>query len=292
MNIRTFSFEHPILMALCLLFVAGLFRLNDIFVLRLDERWGEIIVSKAVGLVVLLVFLFAAGAGLPAAGLHSRGVVPSLLLGVGLTCAALLFGYAAEYVAAAKRGVHPVIQFAAIDPKTGLMGALGFAILLLFGNIVNSFAEEGLFRGVFIPLSRRELDPWPTLIFSALLFGVWHLPWAIKAVINQSSVVHVNIASALVANFVPQVLMGVVWGYLYLRTGNLWGSWAAHTLTNSALNFIHVRTAEAVDAGLSVRMGVFTVLMLLGMFVIWSVSKQLHLPQAQPWGLQLWDVRR
>ncbi|HEY9594741.1 MAG TPA: CPBP family intramembrane glutamic endopeptidase, partial [Spirochaetia bacterium] len=273
------------LTALGLLVVACLFRLNDIFVLRLDERWGEIVVSKALGVVVLLVFVFVAGSGPRSAGLHSRSVVPSLLLGAGLTGVALLLGYATEFIAAVRRGARPAIELAAIDPKTGLMGAAGFALFLFVGNIVNSFAEEGLFRGVFLPLSRRKLAPWIALVFSALLFGIWHLPWAIKAVINQGGAAQADISAALVGNFVPQVLMGVVWGYLYLRTGNLWGSWTSHTLTNSALNFIHVRTAASLDAGLSLRMSIFTVLMLLGMLVIWRVSRWRDLPQVQPWAL-------
>lgn len=284
MAIRTFSLEHPIATCLALLLIAGLFRLIDIFVLRLDERWGEIVVSKVIGVLLLLGFLVVAGAGLGAAGFHSRGCVPSVFLGVGLTVAALLLGYAADFIVQARRGVDPVIQLAPIDPKSGLVGAAAFGVLLIVGNLVNSFAEEGLFRGVLIPLFRREVDPWLALGFSALLFGLWHLPWALKTITGGSDGASVDISGAVVANFLPQALLGVVWGYLYLRTGNLWGSWAAHTLTNSAVNFVHVRSSEGVNTGMPVRMTVFAIIMLLGMAVIWHVSKRYQLPEVQPWG--------
>jgi membrane protease YdiL (CAAX protease family) len=282
--IRALSLEYPIATALGLLSVAGLFRLIDIFVLRLDEIWGEIIVSKIAGVVLLLGFLAATGAGLAASGFHARAVVPSLFLGLGLTVAALLVGYSAEFILQAWGGQAPAIKLLAIDPKSGLAGAAGFALLLLIGNFINSFAEEGLFRGVLIPLFSREVDPWTTLLVSALLFGLWHLPWALKAILNESGASAAPIAWHLLSNFLPQTLLGVAWGYLYMRTGNLWGPWAAHTLTNSAVNFLHVQSSAGMDTGLSIRMIVFTVVMLLGLVVIQRVSQALNLPMIAPWG--------
>jgi membrane protease YdiL (CAAX protease family) len=283
MTIRSFSLEHPIAAVLALLLIAGLFRVVDIFVLRLDERWGEIILSKIVGVVLVLGFLALTGAGLSAGGFHSRAAVPSVLLGAGLTVAAMFLGYVADFVTQAQHGAHPAIQIAPIDPKSGLAGATAFGLLLVVGNLVNSFAEEGLFRGVQIPLLMREIAPWLALAFSALLFGLWHLPWALKA-ITASQSASVSLSGAIVANFVPQALLGLVWAYLYLRTGNLWGSFAAHTLTNSAVNFVHIRSSEGMDTGIPLRMATFTIVMILGMAVIWYVSKRYELSEVQPWG--------
>jgi membrane protease YdiL (CAAX protease family) len=122
------------------------------------------------------------------------------------------------------------------------------------------------------------------LASSALLFGLWHLPWAFKAISAGSDTAPVEVSGAVVANFLPQALVGVVWGYLYLRTGNLWGSFVSHTLTNSAVNFVHIRSLEGVDAGIAIRMTIFTLVMLLGMILIWQVSARCQLPEVQPWG--------
>ncbi len=54
---RSRSMGQPVATALGLLLVALLFRLPDIFIYRLDERWGEIILSKAAGCLVLPGFL-------------------------------------------------------------------------------------------------------------------------------------------------------------------------------------------------------------------------------------------
>lgn len=201
-TMRTLTLEHPILVGVALLLAAAVFRVLDIFVFRLDERWGEIIVSKIAAVLILLAFLVATGAGLAAAGFHTRALGPSLLLGIGLTAVALLAGYAVEFFRQAQAGQQPEIVLRAIDPKTGLAGALGFALFLLLGNIINSFAEEGLFRGLLIPLFLREISPWPALLASALLFGVWHLPWALKSFLDEENAE--PIASLLVANFLPQ----------------------------------------------------------------------------------------
>lgn len=91
-----------------------------------------------------------------------------------------------------------------------------------------------LVAGVFRWMFRRKAGPWTALLLCALLFGLWHLPWALKALLKKSGAPAVLIAWQLLTNFLPQALMGIVWGYLYMRTGNLWRPWAAHTLTNSA----------------------------------------------------------
>ena len=174
----TLSLEDPIATALGLLLVAGLFRMIDIFVLRLDEIWGEIIVSKIAG-IVLLAWLSSCNRccigfiRIP----HTSSCTPSVRLGVGLIIAALLVGYSVEFILQAHSGQRPEIKLLAIDLKSGLVGSAGFALLMLIGNFINSIAEEGLFRGVLIPLFRREVDPWTTLLVSALFFGPWHLPW-------------------------------------------------------------------------------------------------------------------
>ncbi len=175
-----------------------------------------------------------------------------------------------------------MVEPSAIDLQSGLTGATAFAALLLAGNVVNSFAEEGVFRGVLLPLFRRQLDPWPALGFSALLFGAWHLPWAVKAIRGAADGAPPGISWAAATSFLPQAALGVVWGYLYLRTGNLWGAWAAHTLTNSALNFVHIRSSEGLNTGMTLGTTIFTTLMLAGMAVIYGASERYRLPHVQP----------
>ena len=139
--IRSLVTQWPILVSLALLAIALLFRLIDIFVLRLDERLGEIILSKALGFALVVLFLWLAGRKLRDIGLHSRGLVPSLFIGTSVTLLALVVGYTIELLML--RDSNASLQFAAIDPKAGVSGGFLFALWLVFGNFVNSFMEEG-----------------------------------------------------------------------------------------------------------------------------------------------------
>jgi membrane protease YdiL (CAAX protease family) len=103
----------------------------------------------------------------------------------------------------------------AIDPKSGLAGAAGFALVLFIGNLVNSFAEEDLFRGVLIPLFLREAAPWAAPLIAAFLFGVWHIPWALKVALSDSGAAAEPLAWRVLANFLPEALVRV--GVIFAR---------------------------------------------------------------------------
>ncbi len=92
---------------------ALVFRLIDKFVLRLDERLGEIILSKALGFALVVPFRWLAGRKLRDSGLHSKGLVPSLLIGTSIALVVLVVDYATELRVLS--GSAPTLQFANID---------------------------------------------------------------------------------------------------------------------------------------------------------------------------------
>jgi hypothetical protein len=94
----------------------------------LDERLGEIILSKALGFALVVLFLGLAGRRLRDIGLHSRGLAPSLIIGASVALLALVAGYAIELLAL---GSNASLQFAAIDPKAGVSGGFLFALWLV-----------------------------------------------------------------------------------------------------------------------------------------------------------------
>ncbi|MBE3561710.1 MAG: CPBP family intramembrane metalloprotease [Ktedonobacteraceae bacterium] len=282
--LQKLSLNSPILVGLGLLLIALAFRLLDIFVLRLDERLGEIILSKSLGFILVVLFIWGTGHQLKDIGLHSQFIGQSLLAGAGITVIALAVGYGVEFILHIQQKAHPILQFAAIDPKTLVSGGVFFALWLLVGNIVNSFMEEGLFRGIMIHLFGSTLSLSGANWLQAFLFASWHLPWVLKSYQMGELSTASEVAFGVVSNFVPQLVLGIVWGYLYLKTNNLWACWIAHTLTNSAVNFLHVRTAEGLDKGLSIRMITFVVVMVLSILVIKQWTGWLHMPGVRPWG--------
>ncbi len=80
--------------------------------------------------------------------------------------------------------------------------------------------------------------------------------------------------------------MGIVWGYLYLKTGNLWAAWIAHTLTNTALNLVHITTVDGMDSGMTIRMVAYLLVALLNLFPVKHLIKKTQMPEAKPWNEQ------
>ena len=282
-SIKRNTFQKPILTGIVLMLVALVFRLTDIFILRLDERLGEIILSKTLGFLLVLFFIWMIGRKPASIGFHVRRLGESLWLGVAITVLPFIVAYAIEWIVLGQMGQGPRLLFAAIDPKAGVTGGLMFALWLVLGNFINSFMEEGLFRGVILNLNRMRLSLAKSNWLQALLFGAWHLVWAVKwyqtGVISSPG----EIGMGIVANFLPQICLGLVWGYAYLKTNNLWTAWIAHTLTNTTLNLLHVATMDAMDPGMSIRMTAFSITSLFTMFLIRYVCNRRNMPELGIW---------
>jgi len=281
-SIQRIALEKPILTSLVLLAIAFFFKWVDTFVLRLDERLGEIILCKTLGFVLVILFVWAAGRSLRDIGFHSRRLGPSLLIGVVITVIALIVSYVVEFVVQLPK--QPVIHFEAIDPKAGVTGGLLFVLWLIFGNFVNSFMEEGLFRGVMGRLFRVKLSFWQTNWLQAFLFAIWHLPWVVKWVQTGQIEAHGGLFFAALSQFLPMLLIGFAWGYFYLKTGSLWVPWVAHLLNNTVFNLLHITTVDGLDSGMSIRGLTYLIVAWLSMFLVKVLAERFQMPEVKPWG--------
>jgi membrane protease YdiL (CAAX protease family) len=276
------SLERPILVGLVLLVIAFFFKWIDTFVLRLDERLGEIILCKTLGFALVIVFVWACGRKLQDIGLHGRRLGASLLIGILIAVLALVVSYAVEFVVQLSK--QPVLHFEAIDPKAGVTGGFLFILLMILGNIMNSFMEEGLFRGVMIRLFRIKLSFWWANVLQAFLFGIWHLPWVLKWVQTGRIGEQGGIAAAAFGQFVPMLLIGLVWGYHYLKTDSLWVPWVFHLMNNTVLNLLHITTVDGLDSGSGIRGPVCLLVALLSMVLVKVLAERLQMPEVKPWG--------
>jgi membrane protease YdiL (CAAX protease family) len=281
-SVLHFSLEKPILTSLVLLAVAFFFKWVDTFVLRLDERLGEIILCKTLGFVLVILFVWAAGRSLRDVGLHSRWLGQNLLIGVVITVIALAAGYAVEF--AVQLQSEPVVHFEAIDPKAGVTGGWLFVLWMIFSNFINSFMEEGLFRGVMIRLFRVKLSFWRANALQAFLFAIWHLPWVVKWYQTGQIEAHGGIFFATLSQFLPMLLIGFAWGYFYLKTDSLWVPWVAHALNNITFNLLHITTVEGLDSGLAIRGSAYLIVALLSMFLVKYLAGRFQMPEVKPWG--------
>jgi membrane protease YdiL (CAAX protease family) len=282
--IQKFTLTRPILVCWILFTIATAFRWLDSFILRLDERIGELILTKTLGFILVLVFVWASGRKIQAVGLHTRHLAQSLLIGGLTTSFSLMVGYLVEFTLASVSGNQPVLQFGAIDPKIGVSGGILFALFLLVGNFVNSLMEEGLFRGVMGRLARVRFNFVQTNWFQAFMFGIWHLPWVAKYYLLGEIETGGELFTLIVFNSLPQMLVGLSYGYLYLKTGSLWAPWLAHTISNSSSNFIHVNTIQGINPGLPIRMTVYVVVMFLSLFWVRRMAQKHQMPEVNAWG--------
>jgi membrane protease YdiL (CAAX protease family) len=237
------------------------------------------------GFLLVVLFLWAIGKKLTSIGFHSRRLGEGLLIGGVITVLPFIVAYTVEWIVLGQMGQEPRLLFAAIDPKAGVTGGLLFALWLVAGNFINSFMEEGLFRGVMLNLNRMRLSFGKSIWLQALLFGTWHLVWVVKWYQTGTVSTPGEIGMGIVANFLPQICLGLVWGYAYLKTNNLWTAWISHTLTNTTLNLLHVATIDAMNPGMSIRMTTFSIVSLFMMFVIRYICNRRNMPELKPWNI-------
>lgn len=265
----------PVLAPLALLGLALLLRIIDIYVLRLDERLGEIILSKSLGFALVVGYTWWVGQRLSAIGLHTRRLGAALAIGVGLTVAAFVIATVVQVLTLAS---DASLTLRAVDPKTGMTGGAAFAALLIVGNVINSFMEEGLFRGIMLPHFVQRMRFRTANLLQASLFAAWHLVWPIKAYLNGDVSAVGAFAQAsllLLGTFVA----GLVYGYLFWRTGSLWAPWIAHFLNNTTLNLVQVQTASGELQPALVMSVVVVVALALLALTVEPLARRLALPR-------------
>lgn len=112
--------------------------------------------------------------------------------------------------------------------------------------VVGTLAEELTYRAGILRLTRKHIGNIGAIIISALLF----------------SLVHGNLFQAI-----PAFFLGIVMGYLYLRTEDLRLCWSAH-LANNVLALLALRYPPLENFGtnwpLAQQIGIGSLLLLLG----------------------------
>ena len=82
------------------------------------------------------------------------------------------------------------------------------SVLLLTLAVTPAVCEEFFFRGYLFGALRQTMRPWKTIVFSAMLFGAFHV---------------VTTNSLSVERFIPSTVMGLALGWICWRSGS--GKW-------------------------------------------------------------------
>ncbi len=280
----TYLKKNPVLSAFLILLIAFLLRLNDLFILKIDELFGEIIISKTLGFLLILLFLFFTKERLSSIGLHKQNLWFCISIGFFINLGIYLLAYGIEYFMLLFGNQSPSLIFSAIDPKQGGSGGILFGIWLIVGNLINALMEEGLFRGVFLPIFKIRHTFWKANLFQALLFGIWHLVWPLKSFLTGEQ----SLASAFMNSLILMlgtVTFGFIWGFMFQMTNSLWTSIAAHFAANTIQNIMHINSNNGIDAMAFLRGTFASLLGIACLFLIKWITKKCKLPVLKAWGV-------
>lgn len=121
-------------------------------------------------------------------------------------------------------------------PPTGTTG--GLMLHLLAGALVAPFAEEVLFRGFALTAWRRTAGPRAAIVRSSILFVLAHVLFVGGDSFRDA------VSLAFVGGVV-RIPIAFGLGWLFVRTGSLWGPIGLH----AAFNAILITIAETAVAG-------------------------------------------
>ncbi|MCI0441045.1 MAG: CPBP family intramembrane metalloprotease [Chloroflexi bacterium] len=263
-NLAHISLSHPVVAPLALFAVIVALRVVDVFVLRLDQLTDEVILSKLLGIPVIVAYLWAVGGSLRGIGIRREEFWTAALVGGGGTLAFFAAGYAAQLAIFSEQGRQPELVFTAINPQTHAE-SLPFAFWLIPAIALGALKEEMLFRGVILRGFVTRFPFWKALVLHAAVFSLWHVIWPVRDYAfgeKELGAAIIHAADLMSAT----AILGFVWGYMSLKTRSLWASWAAHFVNNLFVAVLFIRTGDGLIS--AERFPVFGAVFLIGMLAL------------------------
>ncbi|MFZ5911243.1 MAG: CPBP family intramembrane glutamic endopeptidase [Chloroflexota bacterium] len=273
---KRLSENYPVQIACALVVSLFLLRAIDVFIVRSDEWFGEQVLTKVAGVILIFAYVWFARGNLAGIGLHSRNWLIFILLGLCITMVGLFIGYGVEWLYLSNKGLSPRLlvepQGNTLIPEYVTTGGIFFAFTLLGGNIINSFFEEGLFRGILITHLGSRMSLAKANAIQSSLFGIWHIAWPLRDFVDGRTTLMAALWTSI-GYVLLSGLIGFAWGYLYLETNSLWTSWSAHTLNNSVINLVHITTSMGIASTLGLRVAVSTISIVALLLIIRKVAQ-------------------
>lgn len=223
----------------------------EFLVLRTDRTvLGENVVCKLFMLAVIGLWLWRRGLRRDALGFTARGAAKGIMLGLSLGLATYAAAYLVEFLVLLAQGAQPHFEFYISNFSLAQQNVTGASLaalaICLLGNLLNVWAEEGLFRGLLFRLAKSAFAPRRANLLQALLFGLWHLVvlavWVTEGSMSLSAALVMAPGYVLLA-----AVLGYEWGLCALLTGTVWAGVAEHFFNNFVGNALHVVTAGGAD---------------------------------------------
>jgi len=280
---NAFSLARPITVSVAFFIVVVALRSLGAFVLRLAER-PNIIFSAVLGSLLVLGYIWLLRKPITSIGLHGRNFAKAFLIGALSLLILYVTLYAVQFYRLSIAGETPRLVFGAIDNETGAPVGIFFTLFYLFGQLFNALMEETIFRGVILPHFMLRFRFWKANVLQAFLFGLAHLVFPLRSWVN-GQVTAAEVAAEAMSLLIFATIGGLVFGYLYYRTGSLWTAVFAHLMDNVIGLFFHIQTESRLNAETDILM--LASLGLIALVILaWIVSKRSNLPSLKPWGTE------
>ncbi len=272
----------PILLSILFFIIAMIFRIIDIFVLQLHLTNWSIITSKVIPLVLLLIYVGVVYRTFSVLGIHIKYLITNIVLGILTYLVYFVLPYILEYYIEVVLG---------LGPRLSLTTAPVFLIAyFLVFYIINSFMEEGVFRGLMMRCFMTKTNVNIANVIQSVFFGFWHIVWPINALFSGMNPIS---AGWYAAYYVASTFVfGIVTGYMFQKTSSLWGPIILHTLWNFTLFMITLtylfppnETMTLIIYGTTIATEIVGAIITI--VLIKFISQRQKLPELTPWNTPL-----
>lgn len=151
-----------------------------------------------------------------------------------------------------------------------LNAVVGLAIV----SLLALFEELG-WRAWLLPRLSRRLGPRRAVVVTSIVWALWHVPFQL------SGIQHINGVSAVhLALIMPPgvVAVGLILGWLWLRTESIWLVAIAHGASNNwgQYAFKYVRDSATPNKDIAILEAAFAALLVVGAFLVWRGRHVIH----------------